>query len=152
GQAVPAVTDAGAGGLKRSQPPLPGMPLRRTTRPAPAKLGPLRAPEPRSAVSGRDSTMNYRIACLGLACVAFATPASADLLTQKALSTSIAVTMAMTAIENCKAAGYRVSATVVGLNGEVIAQIRGDGTGPHTMENSFKKAFTARTFRIPSGE
>ena len=31
-------------------------------------------------------------------------------------------------------------------------QLRGDGTGPHTMENSFKKAFTARTFRIASGE
>ena len=24
--------------------------------------------------------------------------------------------------------------------------------GPHTIENSFKKAFTSRTFRIPSGE
>ena len=45
-----------------------------------------------------------------------------------------------------------MSATVVGRNGEVLVQIRGDGTGPHTMENSFKKAFTARTFRIPSGE
>ena len=45
-----------------------------------------------------------------------------------------------------------MSATVVGRNGEVIVQIRGDGTGPHTMENSFKKAFTSRTFRIPSGE
>jgi uncharacterized protein GlcG (DUF336 family) len=41
---------------------------------------------------------------------------------------------------------------IVGRVGEVIVQIRGDGTGPHTMENSFKKAFTARTFRIPSGE
>ena len=41
---------------------------------------------------------------------------------------------------------------MVGRNGEVIVQLRGDGTGPHTMENSFKKAFTARTFRIPSGE
>jgi Haem-degrading len=37
-------------------------------------------------------------------------------------------------------------------NGEVLVQIRGDGVPPHTMENSFKKAFTARTFRIPSGE
>ena len=31
-------------------------------------------------------------------------------------------------------------------------QVRGDGTGPHTMENSFKKAYTSRTFRVPSGE
>jgi uncharacterized protein GlcG (DUF336 family) len=51
-----------------------------------------------------------------------------------------------------RANGYRVSATVVGRNGEVLVQIRGDGTPPHTMENSFKKAYTSRTFRIPSGE
>jgi uncharacterized protein GlcG (DUF336 family) len=81
-----------------------------------------------------------------------AAPASADLLNQKALSAAIAVTIATTAIETCKTNGYAVSATIVGRNGEVITQIRGDGTGPHTMENSFKKAFTARTFRIPSGE
>ena len=62
------------------------------------------------------------------------------------------VTMAQTAIATCNTNGYKVSATVVGRNGEVLVQIRGDGTGPHTMENSFKKAFTARTFRIPSGE
>jgi uncharacterized protein GlcG (DUF336 family) len=96
---------------------------------------------------------SYRFACLGLASAcAFATPASADLLVQKSLSAAMAVTLATTAIENCKASGYAVSATIVGRTGEVIVQIRGDGTGPHTMENSFKKAFTARTFRIPSGE
>jgi uncharacterized protein GlcG (DUF336 family) len=43
-------------------------------------------------------------------------------------------------------------AELVGRVGEIIVQIRGDGTGPHTMENAFKKAFTSRTFRIPSGE
>ena len=32
------------------------------------------------------------------------------------------------------------------------AQLRGDNTGPHTMENSMRKAYTARTFRIPSAE
>ena len=42
--------------------------------------------------------------------------------------------------------------TVVGRNGEVLVQVRGDGTGPHTMENSFRKAYTSRTFRIPSGD
>ena len=53
---------------------------------------------------------------------------------------------------DCKAKGYKVSAVVVGRVGEIIVQVRGDGTGPHTMENAFKKAFTSRTFRIPSGE
>jgi uncharacterized protein GlcG (DUF336 family) len=44
-----------------------------------------------------------------------------------------------------------VSATVVGRNGEIIVQVRGDNTPPHTMENSFRKAYTARTLRSPSG-
>jgi uncharacterized protein GlcG (DUF336 family) len=93
----------------------------------------------------------YRLAGVGLVC-ALAVPASAQLLAHKDLSANTAITMAQTAIATCTANGYRVSATVVGRNGEVIVQIRGDGTGPHTMENSFKKAYTSRTFRIPSGE
>ena len=92
-----------------------------------------------------------RLVGIGLACV-LASSASAQLLTHKDLSAGLAVTIAQTAMATCTANGYRVSATVVGRNGEVLVQIRGDGTGPHTMENSFKKAFTARTFRIPSGE
>ena len=88
---------------------------------------------------------------VGLACI-LASSASAQLLARKDLSANIAVTIAQTAMATCNANGYRVSATVVGRNGEVLAQIRGDGTGPHTMENSLKKAFTSRTFRIPSGE
>ena len=45
-----------------------------------------------------------------------------------------------------------MSVTVVGRTGEVIVQLRGDNASPHTMENSFRKAYTARTFRVPSGE
>ena len=97
------------------------------------------------------SVMLYRLAGIGLAC-ALATPAGAELLARKDLSASTALTIAQTAMATCTANGYRVSATVVGRNGEVLVQIRGDGTGPHTLENSFKKAYTARTFRIPSGE
>ena len=40
----------------------------------------------------------------------------------------------------------------MGRNGEIIAQVRGDNTGPHTIENSMRKAYTSRTFRIPSGD
>jgi uncharacterized protein GlcG (DUF336 family) len=91
------------------------------------------------------------LAGIGLAAL-LATPASAQLLNHKDLSMATALTIATTAIETCKGQGYRVSATVVGRNGEVIVQLRGDDTGPHTMENSQRKAYTARTFRIPSGE
>ena len=59
---------------------------------------------------------------------------------------------AETAIATCKANGYSVSAHVIGRNGEVIVAMRGDGTGPHTLENSFKKAYTAKAFRRSSGD
>jgi len=91
------------------------------------------------------------IALAATSVCALAAPASAQLLSHKDLTASIAFTIAQTAIETCKANGYAVSVTVVGRNGEVILQVRGDNTGPHTFENSFRKAYTARTFRSPSG-
>ena len=97
------------------------------------------------------SALSCRIAGALAAC-ALAAPASAQLLNQKNLSAAMALTMAQTAMETCKTNGYAVSVTVVGRNGEVLVQLRGDGTGPHTMENSMCKAYTSRTFRIPSGE
>jgi len=92
---------------------------------------------------------------MAITCVqafAVAGPAKAQLLSHKDLSSSIAFTIAQTAIDTCKANGYAVSVTVVGRNGEIILQVRGDNTGPHTIENSFRKAYTARTFRSPSGD
>ena len=91
------------------------------------------------------------IALAATSLCALAAPANAQLLSHKDLTASIAIAIAQTAIETCKANGYAVSVTVVGRNGEIILQVRGDETGPHTFENSFRKAYTARTFRAPSG-
>lgn len=82
---------------------------------------------------------------------ALAVPAQAELLDQKALPAAMSITIAQTAIETCKTNGFAVSVSLVGRSGELLLQVRGDGTGPHTMENSFRKAYTARTFRGPSG-
>ena len=96
-----------------------------------------------------------RIAGLSLASVfacGFVTSANAQLVTHKDLSLAMAITMAQTAIATCKANGYNVSANVVGRGGEVIVAMRGDNASPHTVENSRRKAYTARTFRRSSGE
>ncbi len=93
----------------------------------------------------------HRLALTGAALL-IGTPAYAELMTHKDLSAAMALTMADTAIATCTANGYRVSVTIVGRNAEVLLQVRGDNTGPHTMENSQRKAYTSRTFRIPSGE
>ena len=70
----------------------------------------------------------------------------------KDLSLAAALTIGTTAADLCKSQGYTVSVTVVGRNGEVILQMRGDNAPPHTMENSFRKAYSARSFRVPSSE
>src|SRR5439155_20738053 len=93
---------------------------------------------------------------VGIAALAFAcsvtTTANAQLVTTKQLSLPMAVTIATTAVETCKAQGYNVSVHVIGNMGEVLVALRGDNTGPHTMENSMRKALTSRGQRIPSGQ
>ena len=93
----------------------------------------------------------YRLAGIALA-VAVAAPAQAQLVARKDLSLATALTIATTAVETCKANGYATSVAVLGRNAEILVHLRGDNTGPHTMENSMRKAYTSRTFRIPSGE
>ena len=92
-----------------------------------------------------------RLALAGFAC-AIALPAAAQTLARKDLSLEGALAIATETIATCKQNGFSVSVTVVGRNGEPLVQLRGNGTGPHTVENSFKKSYTSRTFRIASGE
>ena len=95
----------------------------------------------------------YLIAGLSLAAVvAGAVSVNAQLVARKDLSLAMATTIAQTAIQTCKSQGYAVSAHVLGRNGEVLVAMRGDETAPHTLENSFKKAYTSRAQRIPSGK
>src|SRR6516225_7829433 len=95
--------------------------------------------------------MLNRLATVGLVCV-LVSPASAQLVTQRSLSAVTSMTIAQTALETCTRQGYHVSVHVLGRNGEVLVAVRGDDAPPHTMENSQRKAYTSRTFRIPSGE
>jgi uncharacterized protein GlcG (DUF336 family) len=98
------------------------------------------------------SSFRRSAAVLGMLCAgALAAPAQAQLLQHKDLTAGIAMEIASTALASCKANGYRVSVTVVGRSGEIILQVRGDDANPHTMENSMRKAYTARTTRSPSG-
>jgi uncharacterized protein GlcG (DUF336 family) len=93
-----------------------------------------------------------RIALAALGVAVLAIPASAQTIARKDISVDAAVIIATTAMADCKAKGWPVSVAVVGRAGELIAHLRGDGTGPHTMDNSYRKAYTARTTRNASGE
>lgn len=56
------------------------------------------------------------------------------------------------ALEACKKDGYRVSVSVVDRAGVLRAMGRADGAGPHTVDSSRKKAYTAASIRRPTTE
>jgi len=74
------------------------------------------------------------------------------LIVEKALSNEAALAVVQGALDKCHADGYKVSLSLLDGSGLVKIQVRGDSTGPHTLENSRRKAYTALTFNRPSGE
>ncbi|MGQ0557060.1 MAG: GlcG/HbpS family heme-binding protein [Nitrospiraceae bacterium] len=56
------------------------------------------------------------------------------------------------ALDACKKDGYRVSVSVVDRVGVLRAMGRADGAGPHTVDSSRKKAYTAASLRRPTSE
>ncbi|MGD0026557.1 MAG: heme-binding protein, partial [Xanthobacteraceae bacterium] len=81
-----------------------------------------------------------------------AVPANAALIMHKDLSLDVATTIAEGAIAACAAKGYPESAVVVDRDGETIVAMRGDGAGPHTVENARRKAYTANSFKQTTAE
>ena len=84
--------------------------------------------------------------------IALSAPVPAQLIVHKDLSYAIALTIAETALQDCKVRGYGVSAVVVDRGGDTVVALRGDNAGLHTMENARRKAYTARTFRMTTEE
>src|SRR5438477_8842163 len=68
------------------------------------------------------------------------------LITQKALSIDLAEVIARGALEQCRADGFHVSVTVIDGSGLLKAFLRDEGSGPHTIDLSRRKAYTALTF------
>jgi len=88
----------------------------------------------------------FRLAILASASILVAEPASAQApQVEKNISMAMALAIIQGTLEQCTKDGYKVSVTIVDKAGNVAAQIRGDGTNPHTMEFGRLKAYTART-------
>ena len=92
-------------------------------------------------------------ASLGLLSISFSTLAanSSHTVSVTQISSQSAFNLANQAVNQCQTKGYKVSATVVDLSGKVIAQLRADGAGVHTLDSSRKKAFTVSSMKQPSG-
>jgi uncharacterized protein GlcG (DUF336 family) len=73
-----------------------------------------------------------------------------DLPTAQLLTLELALKAAVEAESFCAQQGYRVSVAVVDRGGLVKAHIRGDGSGPHTLESARKKAYTSASLGRPT--
>ena len=93
------------------------------------------------------------LACLAALPVFAAAPAMAQapqVQTEKNISMAMSLAIIQGVLDQCTKDGYKVSVTIVDKGGNVAAQLRGDGTSPHTMEFSRLKAYTARIRNQPS--
>jgi uncharacterized protein GlcG (DUF336 family) len=70
-----------------------------------------------------------------------------DTVKQPSITTSLAVEIAQSALSECSADGYNVSAAVTDRAGILLAFVRAENAGPHTVEASRAKAFTAASSR-----
>lgn len=75
-----------------------------------------------------------------------------ELLREAVLPIGMADKAVHAALEACKKDGYRVSVSVVDRAGVLRAMGRADGAGPHTVDSSRKKAYTAASVRRPTTE
>lgn len=96
---------------------------------------------------------SFGFALLATASILAAGPAFAQApQVEKNVSMGMAMAILQGTLEQCTKDGYKVTVTIVDKAGNVAAQIRGDGTNPHTVEFSRLKAYTARTRGQTSGE
>ena len=82
----------------------------------------------------------------------YTVPASDELLKEAVLPMGMAGKAIQTSLDACKKDGYLVSVSVVDRAGVLRAMARADGAGPHTVDSSRKKAYTAASLRRPTTE
>ena len=71
---------------------------------------------------------------------------------ERALSLDAALEAANAALASCRPHGVPVTITVLDQAARVKVVLRDDGANPHSSEHSFRKAYTALTYKMPSGE
>jgi uncharacterized protein GlcG (DUF336 family) len=104
-------------------------------------------------MASENSVLAMCLTGIVLAVSAMAPVAAAeDLSKESVLPLHVANKAVHAALEACKKDGYRVSVSVVDRAGVLRAMERADGAGPHTVDSSRKKAYTAASVRRPTTE
>jgi len=76
--------------------------------------------------------------------------AEQGLITQKALSLDMAMSMAQGSLEKCRTNGYKCAIVVLDATGRTIIAFQDDGAQLHRFDVAHKKAYTALVYRRPS--
>ncbi len=71
----------------------------------------------------------------------------ADALPTHRIPAALAAEAASEAVAACAKQGYRETAVVLDADGAIIAALRGDGAGIHTLDSAHDKAYTAASFK-----
>ena len=92
---------------------------------------------------------NIMILAAGLALATASAPAYADsqLITTHRIPAALALEAVGTAVATCATRGFAETAVLVDADGERQALLRGDGSGPHSLDSAFSKAYTSATMR-----
>ncbi len=77
---------------------------------------------------------------------------SQALVSERSLSMNAALELASAALERCRADGYKVTINVINRHARTMVVLSDDGVNPHTVENSYRKAYTAFTTRTSTAE
>jgi uncharacterized protein GlcG (DUF336 family) len=78
--------------------------------------------------------------------------AAQTIVTERTISVEAAQEAARVALEQCRKEGHRVTVTVLDHAARTKVVLRDDGANPHTVQHSMNKAYTALTYREPSGD
>jgi uncharacterized protein GlcG (DUF336 family) len=70
--------------------------------------------------------------------------------THKILPLDLTIQAATAALKQCQDDGYKVSVAIVDQAGLIKVHLKADGAGPHTLDSSFRKAYTANSLRGPT--
>lgn len=76
-----------------------------------------------------------------------ASSSHADALVTHRIPASLAAEAVTEAVASCAKQGYHETAVVLDADGAIIATLRGDGAGIHTLDSAHDKAYTAVSFK-----
>jgi uncharacterized protein GlcG (DUF336 family) len=91
--------------------------------------------------------IDSRILAALIAATLMGSAASAQTPPTHRIPAALAVEAASETVAACAKQGYHETAQVVDADGVIIATMRGDGAGAHTLDSAFTKAYTAATFK-----